>query len=52
MVPSSKDTTKRRNNLCVSPYVVFFFLHREQRKGWHIVRCLALIPFVTPQIHR
>ena len=24
----------------------------EQREGWHIVRCLALIPFVTTQIHR
>ena len=24
----------------------------EEREGWHIVRCLALIPFVTTQIHR
>ena len=30
---------------CLPPF-------REQREGWHNVRCLALIPFVTAQIHR
>ena len=27
-------------------------LFGEEREGWHIIRCLALIPFVTTQIYR
>ena len=41
------------------PFAASLLAHRlvstpfgEGREGWHIVQCLALIPFVTTQIHR
>ena len=58
--PASSLTLVPFSNRCgtsFEPSVLTVTLPRvypfgEQQEGWHIVRCLALISFVTTQIHR